>query len=168
MRDGARTAATLAVLGCILLLAAVWGWSALTDPFPGKADLPTCVATRVPQGEKVYPDQVVVSVFNAGTREGLAGRTMQLFTDQGFIEGDSGNAPSRARVSNAEIWTDDPTSPAVLLVASRFGPDPKIVRRDTTGTGVVVIVGDGFQELREGRKSVRATEDSEICSPPIT
>ncbi|HEU4810684.1 MAG TPA: LytR C-terminal domain-containing protein [Nocardioides sp.] len=168
MRDGARTTATLAVLFCILLLAAVWGWSALTDPFPGKADLPTCVATSVPEGEKVYPDQVVVSVFNAGTREGLAGRTMQLFTDQGFVEGDSGNAPSNARVSTAEIWTDDPTSPAVLLIASRLGPNAKIVRRDTTGAGVVVIVGDAFKDLREGRKSVKATEDSEICSPPVT
>ena len=84
------------------------------------------------------------------------------------VEGDSGNAPSNARVSTAEIWTDDPTSPAVLLIASRLGPNPKIVRRNAEGTGVVVIVGDDFKKLREGRKSVAATEDSEICSPPIT
>ena len=168
MRDGARTAVTLAVLGGILLLAAAWGWSALTDPFPGKADLPTCVTTTVPQGEKVYPNQVVVSVFNAGTREGLAGRTMQLFTDQGFVEGDSGNAQARARVRTAEIWTDEPRSPAVLLVASRLGPNAKVVRRHAAGAGVVVIVGDAFKKLRDGRKAIKASADTKICSPPLS
>ena len=90
MRQGARSAVTIVVLGTILAIGAVWGWRAMTEPFPGKADASACVTQAVQRGEKVYPDQVVVSVLNAGSREGLAGRTMGLLVDEGFREGDSG------------------------------------------------------------------------------
>jgi hypothetical protein len=166
MRQGARTAVTVTVLGVILVLGALWGWAALTEPFPGKADVPTCVDRHVAAGDKVYPDQVVVSVFNAGTREGLAGRTMQLLTDQGFAEGDSGNAPDGADVATAEVWTDDASNPAVRLVAARLGPDTLVVERKSAGAGVVVVVGDGFDKLVKGRQFAKAREDSSICSPP--
>ena len=101
MADGARSAVTLAVLCTLLAIGAAWGWDAATDPFPGKVEALTCVDQAVQEGEKVYPDQVVVSVFNAGTREGLAGRTMGLLVDEGFREGDSGNAPAKAKVASA-------------------------------------------------------------------
>jgi hypothetical protein len=166
MRQGAKTGVTVVVLGVVLLVGAAWGWSALTQPLPGKVELPTCVKRSVAQGEKVYPDQVVVTVFNAGTREGLAGRTMQLLTDQGFAEGDSGNAPADAEVPVAQIWAADPRNPAVRLVAARFAPEVEIVQRNSRGAGVVVVVGDGFRELAKGRPSVRAGTDAEICSPP--
>jgi len=168
MRQGTRSAITIGVLGTILAIGAAWGWNAATEPFPGKAEVPTCVDRQVERGQKVYPDQVVVSVFNAGDREGLAGRTMGLLVDAGFREGDSGNAPPRADVAVAEIWTEEPRSPAVALVASRLGPATKIVRRDATGAGVVVVVGDGFQKLVKGRQLVVARRDAEICSPPAT
>jgi hypothetical protein len=167
MREGARSAVTIVVLGTILAIGAVWGWRAMTEPFPGKADASACVTQAVQRGEKVYPDQVVVSVLNAGNREGLAGRTMGLLVDEGFREGDSGNAPKRARVTRAQIWTADPSSPAVALVASRLGPGTKVVRRRTAGAGVVVVVGDGFKRLTKGRELVVAKRDAQICSPPV-
>ncbi len=166
MGDGARTAVTIAVLGVILFVGAAWGWSSLTEPFPEAADPPTCVDRPIARGEKVYPDQVVVSVFNAGNREGLAGRTMQLLGEQGFGAGDSGNAPVGTRVAKVEIWTKDPRNPAVRLVASRFGPDTEVVRRSAAGAGVFVVVGDAFQKLVAGRKAVRALDDVEVCGPP--
>jgi hypothetical protein len=156
------------VLGVILVLGAVWGWAAVTEPFPGKAEVPTCVMRDVAAGDKVYPDQVVVSVFNAGTREGLASRTMQLLTDQGFVAGDSGNAPDNANVTTAEIWADDPGNPAVRLVAARLGDGVKIVSRRSDGAGVVVVVGDDFDKLVKARQFAKATEDTSICSPPAS
>jgi len=167
MHEGARSAVTIAVLCTLLLIGALWGWSEATKPLPGKAEAPTCVSQVIERGEKLYPDQVVVSVFNAGTREGLAGRTMRLFVDEGFREGASGNAPARARVARAEIWTADPASPAVALVASRLGSGTRIVRRRATGSAVVVIVGDRFTRLAKGRELVVAKRDTEICTPPI-
>ena len=168
MRPGVRTALTMATLLVLLLVAAAWAISALTAPFPGKVDLPTCVATDVAKGEKVFPEQVVVSVFNAGTREGLAGLTMKQLTDMGFVEGDSGNAPDKANVPRAQVWTSEPRNPAVRLVASQFGPGTRVVKGKALGPGVVVVVGDRFRTLVKAPKNVRAARDTSICSPPTT
>jgi hypothetical protein len=167
MRAGVRSATTIAVLCGLLFVGALWGWSEATKPFPGKVDPAVCVDTDVAAGEKVYPNQVIVTVLNAGTREGLAGRTMGLLRDQGFVAGDSGNAPNRARVAYAQIWSKDPTSPDVRLVRSWLGNGAKIVKKHAPGDGVVVIVGDSFQELARGRAKVKAKQDATICSPPV-
>jgi hypothetical protein len=166
MSQTVRTTITLLVLCTALVIAAAWGWSAAMKPLPAKVDRPVCVDTSVDKGDKVYPQQVTVSVFNAGGREGLAGRTMQLFKDRGFVNGSSGNAAS-ARVDRVAIWTADPTSPDVRLVASYLGKRTEIERRDGVGTGVTVIVGDKFTDLRKGLPSVVATADARICSPPV-
>lgn len=167
MRPAARTGLTLAGLAVLVVLGGLWGWSAITQPFPGKTTPPTCVATTVQQGEKVFPGQVTVSVLNASGRDGLAGRTMGEFVDAGFGEGDTGNAPRDARVKRAAIWTSTPASPDVRLVASRLG-QAKVVERDGPGVGVTVLVGDGFEKLVKGRPSVTAKQGTEICSPPVT
>ena len=170
MRAGTRTLLTMATLVVLLVVAVAWALSALTAPFPGKVDLPACVDTRVQQGDKVFPDQVVVSVFNAGTRGGLAGLTMKQLTDAGFVAGDSGNAPPGVRVRRAEVWSADPGSPAAKLVASRFAPGTPVTRPkgDPLGPGVVVVVGDRFRKLVPGRKKVVAGAATTICSPPAT
>lgn len=167
MPQAARSTAVLAGLGVLLLLAALWGWRATTEPFPAKADAPLCVATQVAAGDKVFPAQVVVSVYNASERNGLAGRTLDLFADAGFAEGDTGNAPADAEVATAAIWTDTPDNPDVRLVASRLGPDIEVVRRDGRGRGVTVLVGDGFRRLAKGESRVVVDEDARICSPPV-
>lgn len=166
MTQGVRTAITLATLGALLAIAAVWGWSATMKPLPAKVDSATCVPTPVAAGEKVYPQQVTVSVYNAGRREGLAGRTMQLLKDAGFAKGRAGNASS-AKVAKVEIWSPTPRGPDVRLVASYFGDDVKVKRREGQGAGVTVVVGDLFRDLAQGRRSVVAREAVEICSPPV-
>lgn len=165
MPEGARSAITISALGLLLVVAALWGWSAATDPLPAKVDTPICVDRTIEAGTKVFAQDVTVSVFNAGTREGLAGRTMQLLTDDGFAEGNSGNVS--ARVGVVQIWTLDPQNPAVQLVASRLGPDVEIERRSAPGVGVAVVVGDDFEDLVDGQRSVVAQDDATICSPPV-
>src|SRR4051812_10123308 len=114
-----RSAITMGVLGLLLLVAGAWGWTAATEPLPGKVDSPICVKQRIPAGKKIFPQDVTVSVYNAGTREGLAGHTMALLTAEGFAEGRSGNVATKARVARVQVWTLQPRSPAVQLVASR-------------------------------------------------
>jgi len=167
MSRGVRSAITISVLVVILAVAAVWGWSAATEPLPAKVDTPICSPRTVAAGDKVYPQDVTVSVYNAGTREGLAGRVMKSFTDDGFAEGNSGNAPSGSKVPVVSIWTTEPQNPAVLLVASRLGGNVDIERRSGVGAGVTVVVGDGFTTLAKGRNSVVATQDAQVCSPPV-
>jgi hypothetical protein len=164
---GLRSAIVLSALCVLLVVVGVWGFNAATEPFPGKRDAPQCVGTPVAAGEKVFPAQVTVSVYNAGKRNGLASRTMGLFRDAGFNAGDTGNAPKDADVAFAAIWTEQPDNPAVQLVASRLGPDVVIEERDGRGSGVTVLVGDGFEALEKGVKRVVAEEDTRICSPPV-
>ena len=160
-----RTTATIGGLLVVLLLAAMWGWGQMTKPLPAVvAEKPVCTETPVKAGDAVTPQQVTIRVLNAGKRQGLASRTMLQFTDQGFHQGQSANAPAGSGVSSAQIWTDDPASPAVKLVASRL-PGAKVVEKAVTQVGVVVVVGDRFKEPTAGKASVKATTDTTICSP---
>jgi hypothetical protein len=168
MGQAAKSTVTLAALGVLLVVVAVWGWNTATAPFPGKSDPPKCVDTSVAAGEKVFPNQVTVSVFNASNRNGLAGRTLDLFVDAGFNRGDTGNAPRDAKVETAAIWTEQPKNPDVRLVAARLGRSVDVVRRDGSGLGVTVVVGNSFGDLVKGKRSVVAAADTEICSPPVS
>lgn len=165
MSRAVRSAITISVLCVLLAAAALWGWSAAMKPLPAKVDTPICVDEDVTSGDKLFPQDVTVSVYNASDREGLAGRTMQLLKDEGFAEGRSGNTGGQVDV--VQIWTLDPENPAVALVASWLGDDVEIQRRQPPGVGVAVVVGDRFEDLAKGKKSVIVRSDATICSPPI-
>lgn len=169
MSAGARSALTVLVLILLLLVAALWGWTSVTQPLPAStAPTEKCVPTVVEKGSTVRPGQVVVSILNASSREGLAGRTMQLFEDEGYVVGNSGNAPSSTRVARAEIWSEDPDDPAVQLVRSRLGRNTRVVNTPASAPGVIVVVGDRFRDLAKGRDAVRVQRDTSICSPPAS
>lgn len=161
-----KSLVTLAGLGLMLLVAATWGWSALTQPFPGDDGDAVCVDRTYAAGDRIRPGDVTVSVLNAGTRNGLAGLTMGLFEEAGFARGQEGNAPREARVATAQIWTEDRTDPVVQLVASHLGDDVRVVRREPTTAGIQVVVGDDFEDLAAGKRSVRTRGEITVCGPP--
>lgn len=165
MPESVRTTVTLAVLALLLVAAAVWGWSAATEPLPAKVDRPVCVETGIEAGDRLYPQQVTVSVYNASRREGLAGRTMRELEDAGFAEGQAGNA-ARTKVRTAAIWTTEPENPAVLLLAGYLG-DVDVERREGLGPGVTVVVGDDFGRVAEGESYVEADDDATVCGPSV-
>ncbi len=159
-----RSVITLAVLAVVLSFAGLWGWNAISEPFPKDPGPKVCVDREYAKGDVITPRDVVVSVWNSGDRVGLASLTMNLLTQAGFREGDEGNTPGKARVDRVEIWTDEPGNPAVKLVASQLG-DVDVVEKSTRAAGVLVVVGDDFEDLTPGRKSVRATRDTTVCGP---
>ena len=121
-----RSAVTLGVLALLLVCGAAWGYTQVTEPLPGKVDLPPCVDTDYRAGQRILPEDVTVSVLNGSKREGLAGRTLQQFEDDGFPAGQVSNVPSGTTIKNpvAEIWVSDRANPAVALVRTRIGKVP--------------------------------------------
>jgi hypothetical protein len=162
-----KSALTLGVLALLVVLGVSWGLAQVTEPFPGKVDPPICVDTSFPAGERLYPQDVTVSVLNASKREGLAGRTMADLVEDGFAEGQTRNAPDKTRVARVEIWTTDADNPAVRLVRSRLGKAEVVENADPGAAGIVVVVGDDFEEVVEGRPSIVTDADIVVCGPAL-
>jgi hypothetical protein len=162
-----KSALTLAVLALLLIGGVSWGFGQVTEPFPGKVDPPICVDTSFPAGERIYPQDVTVSVLNASRREGLASRTMSELVSDGFDEGQARNAPDQTQVARVEIWTTDADNPAVLLVRSRLGQADVLEKTDPGAAGIVVVVGDEFGETFEGRPSIKTDTDIVVCGPSL-
>lgn len=171
-----RSALTLATLVVLLIVGFLWGLRELTAPF-GASPFATatgaeeesatdCLSVEVPAGNQITPSDLVVSVLNAGSREGRAGEVLQQLTDEGFAPGRIGNAPAGSAVSTVQIWTTTPRQAATRLVLSALGPDATVVRRATDLPGVVVVIGDGFTAPTAPRESVTSVQASTICSPP--
>ncbi len=161
MTGAVKSALTLGVLTLLVVVAAVWGWAALTEPLPQEEPVAICEDTALTAGAEVRRDQVVVSVFNGSGRSGLAGATSAQLAERGFVEGDVGDSPLPA--ATTQIWAADPTNPAVQLVQRQF-KQAKVVQGDALGPGVVVVVGEKFQSLRKKQvESVVAEADATYC-----
>lgn len=161
MTAGARSGLTLLSLGLLLVVATVWGWSALTEPLPKDEPVAICEDTAVTAGSEVRRDEIVVSVFNGSGRSGLAGATIAQLEERGFVAGDVGDAPQP--IASTQIWADDPTNPAVRLVQQQF-KRAKVVSGTQIGAGVVVVVGEKFKTLRPKQvESVVVEADATFC-----
>lgn len=163
-----RTLITLTLLVVLLLFGVTWGWSQVSEPFPGKVDVPDCVNTTYEAGAVLAVQDVTVSVINASSREGLAARTLQQLEDAGFDGGRISNAPSGTAVTApAEIWVNAEGNPAAKLLRRYVGGVP--VRTDVTSQlpGITLVVGDAFGELAEGPPSLTIDEAAVVCSPPV-
>lgn len=160
---------TLAALIGLTLLMLVLGLYWVTRPFPSLTsydDSSACVDTQVAAGQKVYPSEVVVSVYNAGRKPGGASNAMKRFMKRGFAPGDTGNAGT-AGVKKVEIWAD-PSSPAAKLVAAQFGPGTPILDgKPSLGDGIVVVVGDQLGQWPRRVGAVVAQADTFICGPKV-
>ncbi|MBM9458618.1 LytR C-terminal domain-containing protein [Nocardioides sp. zg-536] len=168
VREGSRSAMTLAVLAVIFLASVVWGWSNATQPLPERVKAAACTETLIKKGDKVAPPQVRVNVLNAGGPNGLASKTRAKLADAGFVTGSAGNAPVGTRAGTAQIWSDDPANPAVQLLASYLGKKVKVVDQPSGYAGITIVVGKRFKGVTKGKAAVRADKDSFVCTPPLS
>ncbi len=163
------TGITLLVLMGILVAGALYGVKSLFAPLPDEttADATSaCVRTSVKKGQRVTSRQVLVSVYNAGSRAGLADQTLASLTRRGFRKGAVGNAPDSARVRVAQVWTTGGDDTAARLVARQFGRAVTIRRvRTDLGPGIDVVVGNGFRRLARAPTVAVARRASSVCVP---
>jgi LytR cell envelope-related transcriptional attenuator len=144
------TAITLVVLVLVLGGMAVYGFKSALAPLPGgsASSDPTCSQTEKEVQRFLRRGEVQVSVFNAGTKSGLAGKTLEKVEAAGFKAGNSGNAPGSAQVRRAAVWTTQPNDTSARLVALAFGKRTRVEVTETDlGPGVDVIVGNRFKGL---------------------
>jgi hypothetical protein len=150
-----KTPLTLLVLVLILAGAVFYGWrsvmaspsSASTSPTHPKPTGPTCTKVKhLAKGQRVRAADVVVNVYNAGHRPGLAADTMSKLARRGFRQGTVANAPGNVAATNVTIATRTRRAPEVRLVAQQF-QRPIAYRRHDLGAGVDVVLGNGFQGL---------------------
>lgn len=162
-----RTAVTLLVLCGVLVFMMVYGVKAATAPLPGSSSSPTrdCSAAEKQVTRFVKRSAVEVSVFNAGRRAGLAGKTLDRLEHAGFRAGAAGNAPRSSKVRRAEVWTTHQGDTAALLVARTLGRHVKVVVTDTDlGPGVDVLVGNEFRGLNHHAPTrLRLPEPKTTC-----
>ena len=99
------TALTLAGLAVLVLACRGAGAGpALTEPFPaGRRRSRSASDATVPPGEQVRRRQVTVSVFNGGTRSGLAGTTAAQLDRARLRAGHRGNAPLGAAATAPDL-----------------------------------------------------------------
>jgi hypothetical protein len=164
-----RTALTLTALVGLLVLGVVLGWRALSSPVEeagpaAKASASACVK-GVDKGDRVKSRQVTVSVYNAGSRTGLAAETLDRLVARGFIGGDVGNAPARlSEVRFVRVLAPTGRDPAARLVALQFGPRTYVEpTRTDLGPGVDVIVGDDFHGVVTAPRSLVARAEGSGC-----
>jgi len=163
------TAITMIVLCMILVIAGVVGFNTLFAPLPGSDDedpsatpSETCAVEPVKEGRRLRSRQVVVNVFNAGTRGGLAGTTMDALRERGFRGGTIGNAPEGTKVRRAQVWIAEGEEDAGRLVARQFGPrTPVITPDDDSVAGIDVVVGNGFRSLKRAPRSIKVQQEVE-------
>ncbi|HET6560467.1 MAG TPA: LytR C-terminal domain-containing protein [Marmoricola sp.] len=162
------TGVTLTVLVALLAVGAFIGWRALFSPLPSEsdpdADARQGCADGVARGDTVRTRDVTVSVYNAGSRAGLAGQTQDELAARGFIPGDLGNAPEDLeKVRFVRVLAETRTDPAARLVALQFGPKTKVHAAPDLGKGVEVIVGDKFKGLDKAPRKLRAKAPGSGC-----
>ncbi len=167
------TAVTMLVLVGLLVLGATWGWQALFEEVPGSGEAaeptPSCTTEVIRAGDKVSADQVTVSVFNGGTRNGLADQTLDALTRRGFRPGQVGNAPDDLDVRRVQVWSTIENDPRARLVARQFGKKTRVRFSDEDlGRGIDVIVGNGFRKLDKAPRSVTVKNRRELCLPVET
>lgn len=162
------TATTLLVLCGIVALGAVWGWQSLFAEIPEveRKSTGTCASERLRPGDRLRPDQVRVSVFNAGTRSGLAESTATALQRRGFRIAVVENTPGDSKVTRVQVRARDRDDLAARLVAKQFGAKvPVRFSRNNLGRGVDVVVGDRFRRLGPVTRSVKVGKAQEVCVP---
>lgn len=164
-----RTPITLVVLVAVVVGAGWYGWTQFDRPFenPFAGSAEDCVPTRLKAGDKLRRNQVVINVYNAGTRDDLASSTMEDLARLGFLRGITTNAPRKLEVDVVTILDNAPTSAEVRLVRKQFRGRVEVGRKpDLDELGIDVVVGNGDVGLKNkapGTVTVRAA--LRVCVP---
>lgn len=175
-----RTPITMLVLLAILLGAAYFGWRTVVSPGgDGKDDTANpseksgCTdRTSFEKGQRFRAGDIRINVYNAGSRSGLAGDTLERLSSRGFKAGVSDNAPDGITASNVTVMSPTPRAPQVRLVVRQFRGKVEVTTGPSLAPGIDVAVGDNFvgvdasapKELRLRKRVITCVKNSTSAS----
>ena len=172
-----RTPITMVVLLGVLLGAAYYGWQTIVNPggaddsASGQKQKPAGCTNKIiiKRGQRVMARDVVVNVYNVGTRTGLAGETLDELVTKGFRRGVADNAPPDIRpVRNvAVLRTHAKLLPQEQLVHNQFNGTVVYRRSQDLAPGIDVIVGNNFIGVdRSAQSFLRVKHRVQTCAAP--
>lgn len=157
-----RTPLTLLVLLGVLAYGAWWGYTNVLKPLPPPTADP-CVEQKVAKGQ-LTTSQVTVSVYNGGSRRGLAGDVGRALRDKGFKLQRTANTGEK--IGATIIVGAGAKNPEVLLVLGFFrGAVVKADKRKDRS--VDVLVGDRYGGFNRSGKTAISVKTPTVCLPSV-
>ncbi|HYP43838.1 MAG TPA: LytR C-terminal domain-containing protein [Propionibacteriaceae bacterium] len=155
-----RTPLTLLVLLGVLAYGAWWGYTNVLKETPPPPPA-KCVPQQVKAGE-LRADQVTVSVFNGGTKKGLAGDVGRSLRQRGFKVQRTDNTDEK--IQRTVIVGAGAKNPEVLLVKGFF--KKAVVKADKRPDhSVDVLVGNDYAGFNKKGKATIKVKAKAVCLP---
>lgn len=156
-----RTPITLLILLGVLCYGAWWGYTNVLKPTPPVPPTP-CVPQRVSGGE-LRSSQVTVSVYNGGSKKGLAGDVGRSLRQRGFKVPKTTNTGQK--IQKTVILGAGAKNPEVLLVKGFFkGAQVRVDKRPDHS--VDVLVGNDYGGFNKKASKTLAVKARTVCLPP--
>lgn len=155
-----RTPLTLLVLLGVLAYGAWWGYTNVLRETPPPPPA-RCVPQQVKAGE-LRSSQVTVSVFNGGTKKGLAGDVGRSLRQRGFKVQRTSNTDEK--IQKTVIVGAGANNPEVLLVKNFF--KKSVVKADKRADhSVDVLVGNDYGGFNKKAKATFRVKAKTVCLP---
>lgn len=156
-----RTPLTLLVLLGVLCYGAYWGYNNIIAPVPAAPPEP-CVNQTVAKG-KLLSSQVTVSIFNGGSKRGLAGDVGRLMRDRDFTVQRTTN--TNEKIQKTVIVGAGTKNPEVLLVKAFF-KDAEVRADKRADHTVDILVGNKYAGFNKKAPTSYAVKTDTVCLPP--
>lgn len=145
-----RTAMVLTALVALLAVVLTYSFAYYQGWLPGSdaARSPSGdqVTTSAPVPQELQPEDVMVNVYNATQRAGLAGTTAEALATYGFSIDQIANDPERASVSLIDIRHGPAGEEGAQLLLAVL-PDATLVPDARESASVDLVLGRNFTEL---------------------
>lgn len=133
------------------------------------AEEPACEVREIAPGEVLSSNLVMVDVYNASQRAGLANRVKINLERRGFLGGVTKNNPGKLSPKNVAVLSADPQDPRAKLVAAQFKGKVQRIKPDfVVDNDISVLVGPDYSGFRDARTKLRTDTAVTVCVPAIT
>ncbi len=133
------------------------------------AEEAACETRVIKQGEVLSSNLVMVHVYNASNRAGLANRVKINLERRGFLGGQASNNPGKLKAKNLTVLVQDAKDPRARLVGAQFKGKVDYMAPDFEAEdGISILVGPDYQGLKKANTKIKAGRDVSVCVPSIT